>query len=64
MNIIEGLHQELNRNRELLDAYLEIPTGGFGAMVIQQKIDRAEKAIANGDTTEMLRCYQDLKDSQ
>lgn len=64
MNLIEGLQHEMNRSRKLLQQYKSIPTGGFGALMIQNSIDATEKAIANGDTVEMLRCYSVLKENK
>ena len=64
MNLIEGLQKELKRNRELLKMYEEIPQGIFGATIIRQSIKKAESAMANGDTVEMLRCFKDLQKSQ
>jgi len=52
----------MNRCRELLKLYEEIPTGAFGAMMIRKEILDAEKAIANGDTIEMMRSYKSLKE--
>lgn len=60
-NIIEGLQSEMNRCRELLKIYAEIPTGAFASAMINQEILDAEKAIAEGDTVEMIRCYAELK---
>lgn len=46
MNLIEGIQEEVNRCKELLEAYKQIPTGIFGAAMIKQEILNAEKAIA------------------
>ena len=62
-NLMEGLLKELARNRELLAEYKKIPTGAFGAMMIQADIDKAEKAIANDDVAEMAKAYTALKES-
>lgn len=64
MNLLEALQEEINRNNELLQMYKEIKTGMFGAMMIKQKIEKAEKAIASGDTVLMIACYKELQDSQ
>ena len=56
--------QELNRNRDLLEQYKEIPTGQFGSMIIQQKIKRTEQAISDGNVIALLRCYNELKESK
>ena len=64
MNLIEGLQEELDRNRELLKMYEEIPAGAFGATMIRQSIKRAETAMANGDTIEMIRCFKELQETE
>ena len=64
MNLIEGLQEELDRNKELLEVYKSIPTGGFGATMISQTIKAAEKAMALQDTIEMLRCYKALTENE
>ena len=63
-NLMEGLIEELKRNRELLKLYQEIPTGGFGAMFIKKDIDDAEKAMVSGDTVAMVKAYARLKDNK
>jgi hypothetical protein len=61
-NIIEGIQQEVVRCRELLKQYEAIPQGAFGAIMIKQTIAEAESAVAHGDTVEMIRKYQELKE--
>lgn len=61
MNLVDGLNQELERARELLDVYEGIPSGGFGAMVIRETIEHAEKSMQLGDTVEMLKAYGSLQ---
>jgi len=61
MNLITVLHQELSRNRELLDEYKKIPTGAFGAMCIKNSINHAEKTIEEGDIKEMIGALQSLQ---
>ncbi len=47
---------------ELLPAYLSIgAAGAFGAHMIQAELDRATKALAEGDVIEMISCYESLK---
>ncbi len=60
-NLIEGLQEELARNRGILTEYEAIPMGAFGALMIRQAITAAEAAIASGDTIEMIRCYKELQ---
>ena len=66
MNAIEGLQQELERNKELLKQYEELPiqSGFFGVAVLKEKIKRGEKAMVSGDVVEMLSAYRQLKDSE
>ena len=64
MNLIEGLQEKMNRSRELLKCYEEIPTGGFGAMMIRQDIATTERAISNGDTIEMVQMCEVLDNHQ
>ena len=61
MNLMDGLQIELERAKELLETYQSIPTGGFGAMVIQKAIDNAETCIHEGDTIGMIKTYGELK---
>ena len=63
-NLAEGLQKELTRNRELLQMYRDIPTGGFGAMMIQNDITGAEEAIKAGDVVKMLTAYKKLEASE
>ena len=60
-NLIEGLQSQMNRCREVLKIYEEIPQGVFGATMIKQAIAAAEIAIAGDDVTEMLKCYKGLE---
>lgn len=61
MNLMDGTQIELERVKELLKLYQSIPSGVFGAMMIQQAIDYAEECIREGDTVGMVKAYQDLK---
>lgn len=63
-NLISGLHKQLERNRELLKLYEEIPTGAFGAAMIKKDIEAGEKALADGDVVAMLRAFKALEESQ
>jgi hypothetical protein len=63
-NLQEGLIDELKRNRELLEVYKKIPTGGFGLAAIQMAITIGEIALKSGDAVEMLRAYVMLKNSK
>jgi hypothetical protein len=64
-NLMDGLIDELNRNRELLKQYEAIgPAGMFGAHFIKQAIKDGEDSIRSGDVVQMLRAYSELKDTQ
>ena len=60
-NLIEGIQEEQTRCRDLLVLYKAIPTGGFGAAVIELALKNSNKAIASGDAVEMLMAYNELK---
>lgn len=62
--MIEALQDEMNRARELLKMYEEIPQGQFGAVIIKQSILLTEKAIASGDVVKMIECLGLLKELQ
>ena len=53
--------KELERNREILKLYKEIPSGVFGAVMIRDAIWSGEKAIADGDTVAMISAYKELE---
>ena len=64
--LADGLLEELARCRELLEQYAEISAmpnafTGFATAHIKADIARTEKAMIEGDTVEMLRCYEALK---
>lgn len=61
MNLIEGLHEQMDRARELRKVYEGIPMGFVGASFIDQDIRQAEQSIANGDVVEMLAAYKALE---
>jgi hypothetical protein len=42
--------------------YDAIPTGVFAATMMRADLDRAAKAMAEGDVVEMMRVYQSLKE--
>lgn len=62
-NLMDGLFDEMNRVRELIKEYKQLPNGAgfFGAVIMQENIKRAEQAIRNNDVIEMLREYESLK---
>jgi len=59
----EALPREMARVRdELLPLYNAIPTGVFAATLMRSALDRAATALATGDTVEMIRVYNDLRE--
>lgn len=64
-NLMEGMLEELNRNRDLLRQYETVgPAGAFGAAVIREKIATGEKTIAENDVVQMLKAYNALTESK
>ena len=63
-NLIDGLFEEINRVRELIKEYEALPNnvGVFGATFMKTDISKAEKAIREGDTIQMISCYSKLKE--
>jgi len=63
MNIIEGLHSEMDRVREVIKDYDEVPNnaGAFASGMMKYAIKNAEDMIANGDTIGMVQAYNYLK---
>lgn len=58
----EDFPNQLARARTILGQYKDIgPAGQFGAMMIEQTIQEADRAIASGDIVEILRSYEALK---
>lgn len=59
----DALPREMARVRdEVLPAYVEIgPAGTFAATLMRAALDRAAKAMADGDVAMMVRAYEDLK---
>lgn len=61
----DALPQEQARVREVLGYYKEIgPAGAFGAMMIEQALQRADRAAMSGDVVAMLAVYKELKEIQ
>ena len=58
----DDLPKEQARCRELLGIYKQIgPPGQFGAMMIEQALQRANQAVISGDIVAMIRSYEELK---
>lgn len=62
--LMDGLVSEIERCSKLKAMYDQIPSGAFGALMIQQDIDRAKEAIASEDLAEMIQSYEALKRMQ
>lgn len=62
MNLIEGLHNEMDRVRGIIKEYDAIPAGAFAAGFMKQSIKNAENMIATGDTVGMMKALNDLKE--
>jgi hypothetical protein len=62
-NLAEAIMQEITRVRDqVLPLYLKIGAPGmFAAMMMCNDLDRATKALAEGDVVECLRVYESLK---
>ena len=60
----EELPKEMARVRDVvMPPYIEIgPPGLFALTMMRQDLDRAAKAMAEGDVIEMLRSYEALKE--
>lgn len=59
----EAFPKEQARGRELLGIYRQLPpqSGAFGAMMIEQVLQRADAAAMSGDVVAILRSYEELK---
>lgn len=59
----EALPEEIARVRdELLPAYYACgPSGVFAATMMHRALDRASRAMIEGDLPAMIRCYEELK---
>ena len=55
---------EQARCRELLDVYKTIPTGAFGAAMIEDVLKAADVAAASGDLARMIAAFQRMKDCE
>ena len=64
MNLIEGLHSEINRVREIIKVYDGLPnnSGAFASGMMKFSIKNAENLMAIGDTIGMIKALNDLKE--
>jgi hypothetical protein len=63
MNLIEGLHNEMDRVREIIKEYESLPknAGAFASAMMKNSIKKAEHLIAIGDAIGMMGALNDLK---
>ena len=58
----EEIPKEQIRVRELLSVYKSIgPGGAFGALMIEQVLQKADRAVMSGSVVEMIQVYEELK---
>jgi len=57
----ESLPDEMARVRELLPLYDAIPSGIFAATMMRMDLDRAARAMIEGDVIAMIRVFDSLK---
>jgi len=64
MNLIDGLHEQMERVRGIIKIYDELPknAGAFASAMMKISIKNAEILMANGDTVGMIKAYNDLKE--
>jgi len=61
-SLAESLLSEQSRVREILGHYKEIGVAGdFGAMMIEESLCIAEKAVMEGDIAAMISAHENLK---
>lgn len=60
----DALPREMARVRDdVMPAYVEIgPSGGFALAMMRADLDRAARALAEGDVAAMMEVYQSLKE--
>lgn len=64
MNLIEGIHSEQERVRELLEIYRHLATGGLAGVMLRQALKESEDALASGDVVRQLKAYNALKNCE
>lgn len=64
MNLIEGLHSEMDRVREIIKEYESLPNnaGAFASGMMKFHIKNAESTMATGDTVGMLMALKALQE--
>lgn len=60
----EAFPREQQRLRDLISAYRDLPggVGTFGALMIEQTLQEADRAAASGDVVAMIRSYQAMQE--
>jgi hypothetical protein len=59
----EALPEQQARVRRLIGIYREIgPTGAFAIAMMEDALQRADKAAISGDVVEMMRAHEELKE--
>ena len=63
-NLMDGLFYEMNRVREIIKEYQELPNnaGLFAWSLMKIDIQRSEKSIRDNDVIQMMVCYTKLKE--
>lgn len=63
-NLLSSMLDEIIRVNSIIIEYRSLPGGAgmFAAAVMENAIERAKRAMAFGDVTEMLCCHQELKE--
>ncbi len=63
MNLVEGLHKQIARAKELRKLYDALPGGAgiFGSDMIRLRIEQAEASFQSGSIKDMLSAYNALE---
>jgi hypothetical protein len=65
VTLAEAYLKEQERCRELLTAYKQIGSAGiFGHTMISEVLQRADRAVMEGNTVAMMRLYEEMKGCQ
>jgi hypothetical protein len=56
-----ALTKEVARVRDLIPIYLSVPMGHIAAALMKHDLDKAAKAMMEGDVIAMLQVYESLK---
>lgn len=61
MNLVEGLHKQIARAKELGKLYSEVPGGAVGSQYIQLRIEQGEASFQSGSIKDMMIAYKVLE---